>query len=154
MKNEGTIPTIREDSPAQPCLAFSSIWGDRLTEQVGLYWAPSFMLQELLASFPGRRDVPKAGECCLCFSSQVCFLILYCLFVWWMSSRGFYETLRMTLKKICLRENFRNYKVTLVILPRNKNARLEILGSKEYDKGKSEFYRLQLSPEQTCSKSF
>lgn len=59
-----------------------------------------------------------------------------------MSLCGFYETPRTTFEKIYLRENFRNYKATLVILPRNKNARLEILGSEEYDKGKSEFYQL------------
>lgn len=35
VKDEGTISTIREGS--QPYLAFSSIWGDWLTEQVGRY---------------------------------------------------------------------------------------------------------------------
>lgn len=141
-------------SPTWPSLASGAIgWRSRW---VGTELHPWCCKSSWLHS-PASGILPRQVNAVCAFPLQVCFLILYCvlpLCLWWMSSRGFYETLRMTFKKICLRENFRNYKVILVILPRSKNVRLEMLGSKEYDKGKSEFYRLQLSLEQTCSKSF
>lgn len=87
--------------------------------------------------------LPRQVNATYCFCSSGVFLDLVLpLSLGWMSSCGFYETPRMTLKKICLRKNFKNNKANLIILPRNKNAKLEILDCKVYGKGKSEFYWL------------
>lgn len=102
IKGWGGYFRVREGILAQLCLAFSSIWDNRMTQQAGLFWALSFMLHRAVGfivwpkgCYQGKYLLP------IVFRFWVYFLILCCFFLalWWMSAYDFSETLRVTFKK-------------------------------------------------------